>query len=87
MADRFAVEVANVVLARLWPLLESRRSEGAGKSLPRLMTVKQASEYLARSQSAIEKLIFRKEIPVVRHGRSVRLDRLELDQWIQEDSK
>ena len=52
---------------------------------PRLLTVKQAAEYIARSEQAVRHLIFQRDLPVVRHGRCVRLDRKDLDQWIDQN--
>ncbi|HXB74298.1 MAG TPA: helix-turn-helix domain-containing protein [Candidatus Acidoferrales bacterium] len=49
-----------------------------------LLTPRQAGEYLGRTESAIRQLIFRKELPVVRIGRNVRLDRHDLDRIIDE---
>jgi excisionase family DNA binding protein len=49
----------------------------------RLMTVKEAAHYLARSEQAIRHLVFQRDLPVVRSGRNVRLDRKDLDRWIE----
>ena len=49
----------------------------------RLLTVKQAAEYIGRSESAMRHLIHNRDIPVVRKGRSVRIDRKDLDTWIE----
>jgi len=49
----------------------------------RLLTAKQAAEYLGRSEQAVRHLIFQRDIPVVRRGRCVRIDRKDLDNWIE----
>ncbi len=49
----------------------------------RLFTAKQAGEYINRSEQAVRHLIFQQEIPVVRTGRCVRIDRKDLDIWIE----
>jgi excisionase family DNA binding protein len=48
----------------------------------RLMTVNEAAKYLGRTPWALRHLIATKALPVVRMGRSVRLDRRELDRWV-----
>lgn len=50
---------------------------------PALLDVKQAGVYLGRTEQAIQHLIFDKELPVVRVGRRVHLDRKDLDRWIE----
>lgn len=52
---------------------------------PALLTVKQAAVYLGRSEQAVQHLIFQKEIPVVRVGRRVHLDRRDLEVWIEKN--
>jgi excisionase family DNA binding protein len=50
---------------------------------PRLLTVKQAAIYLGRTEYALRCLIYRRELPVVRKGRRIHLDRYELDRLIE----
>lgn len=50
----------------------------------RLLTVTEAATYLGRTEGAMRKLIYRREIPFVKDGRTVRLDVVELDAWIDE---
>jgi excisionase family DNA binding protein len=52
---------------------------------PALLTVKQAAVYLGRSEQAVQHLIFQKDLPVVRIGRRVHLDRRDLDTWIEKN--
>lgn len=53
---------------------------------PALLTVKQAGEYLGRSEASIQHMIFDKELPVVRSGRRVHLRRIDLDRWIDSNT-
>jgi excisionase family DNA binding protein len=50
---------------------------------PRLMTVPQAAFYIARTEQAVRHLIFNRDLPVIRAGRNVRLDRRDLDSYIE----
>ena len=50
----------------------------------RLMTPRQAGDYIGRTESAVRQMIQRKQLPVVRFGRNVRIDRLDLDRMIDE---
>jgi len=52
---------------------------------PVLLSVKDAAVYLGRSEQAIQHLIFSHELPVVRVGRRVHLDRRDLDLWIEKN--
>src|SRR6516225_5661384 len=46
---------------------------------------KAAAIYLGRSEQSVQHLIFQKELPVVRLGRRVHLDRRDLDRWIEKN--
>lgn len=52
---------------------------------PVLLTAKQAAVYLGRSEQSVQHLIFQRELPVVRVGRRVHLDRRDLDAWIEKN--
>jgi excisionase family DNA binding protein len=52
---------------------------------PALLNVKEAAIYLGRSEQSVQHLIFEKELPVVRVGRRVHLDRRDLDTWIEKN--
>lgn len=52
---------------------------------PLLLSVKEAAIYLGRSEQSIQHLIFERELPVVRVGRRVHLDRRDLDVWIEKN--
>jgi excisionase family DNA binding protein len=81
--------VVKVGGGRLPPTGASSGNGGNGaapvKVYPRLLTVSQAAVFVGRSKSAVEHLIHRREIPVVRHGRSVRLDVTDLQKWLEKD--
>jgi excisionase family DNA binding protein len=44
--------------------------------------VKQAAVYLGRSEQAVQHLIHKRQIAVVKKGRRVHLDKNDLDHWI-----
>jgi len=50
---------------------------------PRLLTVKEASVYLGRSIPSIRELIWGGTLPIVRVGRRIHLDVIDLDKWIE----
>jgi excisionase family DNA binding protein len=52
---------------------------------PALLSVRDAATYLGRTEQAIQHLIFSQELPVVRVGRRVHLDRRDLDAWIEKN--
>ena len=83
-------QLVKELVARILPQLQN--VNGQSKPLPRLLTVKQAAVYLGRvgttgepSESAIYHLVAKREIPVVRHGRNLRFDRIALDRWLESD--
>jgi len=49
----------------------------------RLLTVKEAANYLAMTSAALYQLVHRKKIPVVRFGKALRFDIQALDDWIE----
>ena len=91
MANTHLIEqIAQAVAARLLPHLQSGNNGSGNGNSPkpiqrRLLTVKEASSYLGRSEAAIYHLVARREISVVRHGRNLRFDVKELDRWIEGD--
>jgi excisionase family DNA binding protein len=71
-------------LAPLLKMIADAASERLQAGQPdRLLTVEAAAAYLGRTPAALRHLIATKVIPVVREGRSVHLDRRELDRWIE----
>ncbi len=77
-------EIVDRVAALIAARLEARIASpgGKGKVTPRLLTVKEAAAYVGRTEQAVQHLIHRKELVVVRRGRRVHLDRADLDRWI-----
>jgi excisionase family DNA binding protein len=59
-------------------VVELQRGEDA-----RLMRIKEAAAYMGVSRRTLEGLMSTGRIPTVREGSLVRLDRQDLDQWIQ----
>ena len=49
----------------------------------RLLTVKAAAEYIGRTEQAVQHLIYKRELVVVRKGRRVHVDCSDLDRWIE----
>jgi hypothetical protein len=74
--DNVAHAIADAVVARLTPLLESRTL------VPRLLTVAQAAIYLGRTEKAVRHLV-RDGLPCVRSDSRVMLDVKDLDKWIE----
>lgn len=52
--------------------------------MKRLLTYVEAAERIGRTPHALRMLVQRREIPVIRHGRNVRFDIYDLDQWIDD---
>jgi excisionase family DNA binding protein len=72
------------VRAEIEAKLRSLRGSGVNATVsPRLLSVKQAAIYLDRTERAIRHLIYRGELPVIRKGRRLHLDRQELDRLIE----
>ncbi len=83
LLDSLVEAIAERVMAKIRPELS-----GAGPSpriQPALFNVKEAAVYLGRSEQAVQHLIFQRELPVVRIGRRVHLDRRDLDAWIEKN--
>jgi excisionase family DNA binding protein len=49
----------------------------------RLLSVREAAEYLGRTQKALRHMVANGTIPAVREGSLVHLDRADLDRWIE----
>lgn len=77
--EQFVMALATQIAARINPQLQRRN----GQPTSRLLTVKDAAEYIGRTEQALQHLIHRREIVVVRKGRRVHLDRSDLDRWIE----
>ena len=79
LATKLVAEITAQVLANT----QARARTSGERVEARLLTVKEAAQYLARSEQAIRHLVFQRDLPVVRSGRNVRLDRRDLDRWIE----
>ena len=77
--DHFVTALATELAARINPQIQRRN----GKPETRLLTVKEAATYVGRTEQALQHLIHKREIIVVRKGRRVHLDRTDLDRWIE----
>jgi excisionase family DNA binding protein len=67
-------------------VLEEMKSQvPAAAPQRRLLTAAQAGEYMGRSEHAIRQLVFKRQLPTIRFGRSVRLDVNDLDQFIDDN--
>jgi excisionase family DNA binding protein len=49
----------------------------------RLLTIKEASEYLGKSVKALYHMVYRRQIPFVKMGKSIGFDKIALDKWIE----
>jgi excisionase family DNA binding protein len=63
----------------LRPKSQRRQSEGV-----RLLTVRQAAEYLGTTVATLYSKVWRREIPFIKLGRSVRFDVGDLDEMIEQ---
>jgi excisionase family DNA binding protein len=53
-------------------------------SIKRLLTPKEAGEYLGRTESAVRQLIHRRQLPVIKFGRNVRVDVRDLEKIVDD---
>ena len=79
--ELFITELASQIAAKILPQIHN--GNGRSKAAPRLLTVKDAAAYIGRTEQAVQHLIHRRELVVVRRGRRVHLDRGDLDRWIE----
>ena len=77
--EDFVTALAVQIAARINPQLQRRN----GSTVTRLLTVKDAAEYIGRTEQALQRLIQKREIVVVRKGRRVHLDRSDPDRSIE----
>ncbi len=50
----------------------------------RLLTIKEAADYLGRSVWSIRELVWAGSLPIVRVGKRIHLDIHDLDRWIEQ---
>jgi excisionase family DNA binding protein len=77
--------IAEEVAAKVKSEIATHVQHLAVRVQPALLNVKEAAIYLGRSEQSVQHLIFEKELPVVRVGRRVHLDRRDLDAWIEKN--
>jgi excisionase family DNA binding protein len=51
---------------------------------PRLLSVKEAASYPGRSVPSIRELIWAGSLPIIRVGRRIHVDILDLEKWIEQ---
>jgi hypothetical protein len=64
-------------------IAEMKTQQPLAAPVRRLLTAAQAGEF-GRTESAIRQMIYKKQVPVVRIGRSVRIDVRDLDALIND---
>jgi excisionase family DNA binding protein len=79
--QRFVAALAAELAAQIVPQIQ--RDNRTTRVASRLLTVKDAAAYIGRTEQAVQHLIHRRELLVVRKGRRVHLDRSDLDRWIE----
>ena len=81
--QRFIDELARALAPKMAALMQAQLGNGInGTVKPRLLSVPKAAVYLGRSKASVQHLIAQRRIPVVRDGRRVFLDVVELDRLI-----
>jgi excisionase family DNA binding protein len=84
MSDTTLSVLVHAVAEEVAAMLRAELARASTPSIqPVLLTVKQAAVYLGRSEQSVQHLIFQRDLPVVRVGRRVHLDRRDLDAWIE----
>jgi excisionase family DNA binding protein len=81
--ERFVTALAVELAARINPQPERSKPP----LIKRLLTVREAAAYIGRTEQALQHLIHKRQILVVRRGRRVHLDRNDLDRWIEENKE
>lgn len=89
LTDAFPAGIPDLAVQLIAQITEHVRGSFAASAprtdaiQPRLLTAQEAGEYIGRTEQAVRHLIHQRDIPVVRKGRSVRIDRKDLDRWIE----
>ena len=65
-------------------IAEMKTQRPAAAPTRRLLTAKQAGDYLGRSEAAIRQMVYKRQIAVVRFDRNVRFDIRDLDALIND---
>ena len=79
LVDQLAAIIAVRLETRLVP-------ESPAMHFGRLLTVKQAALYLGRSEQAVQHLIHKRQIAIVKKGRRVHLDKNDLEGGLMPES-
>jgi excisionase family DNA binding protein len=86
MADSTMDAIARAIAEEVAARVRAELSRSARPRIePVLLSVKDAALYIGRTEQAVQHLIFQRDLPVVRHGRRVHLDRRDLDAWIEKN--
>jgi excisionase family DNA binding protein len=72
-------EYRRLIVQDVVELLDQRREATANR---KMITIKEAAQYLGRTVPALRAMIHRREIPCKRIGRRIFFDLKELDRWI-----
>jgi excisionase family DNA binding protein len=81
MEDLSLNQILDMIAARVAERL-ALPSNGGGVR-PRLLNIKQASEYLGRTEPATRHMVQSGKVPCVRSDRRILLDVRDLDRWIE----
>jgi excisionase family DNA binding protein len=95
MPNPIVEQIALAVTDRLRPyLLNGNGGNGGGSTpparngknvIPRSLTVKETAVYIGRSETAVYRLVAKRQIPSVRNGRTLRFLRDDIDRWLEGD--
>jgi excisionase family DNA binding protein len=59
----------------------------ANNDVDRLLTTKEASEYLGLAEGTIRNKVMRNEIPYLKAGTSLRFRKAEIDLWLERERR
>ena len=52
----------------------------------RLLNIREAAEYLGMTENALYKKVWKRQVPfAIKIGRSLRFDKVRMDEWIEEN--
>jgi excisionase family DNA binding protein len=86
MEETRPIDIVEAIADRVVARVKAELSHIAPSHIePVLLSVKDAATYIGRSEQAVQHLIFQKDLPVVRIGRRVHIDRRDLDAWIEKN--
>ena len=79
--------ILDLLAERVAEKVAQRTATERTNTMPRLMSVTQAAEYLGRSKAAVQHMLAAGTLPSVRADRRVFLDRADLDKFIEESKR